>query len=694
MRNFTKGALFLALLVPLIAFGQGKQKGNKQIISQEALNRTHSAAEKLDQQLNLESQAIMRARPTSGVTQARTGKTSAVAPIAVGRASNAFTILRGEQNQVWASDEWDMVLFMHRQDITVWGGGGTDNGRYRYDFSIDNGTTFTTDIGTMQTLNTNFGRYPNTTVYTPSTAASPFDNKVLYTGPTNAFPTPGWIGHVAGVSEVTTSNPPANAPTENYIFAQDQTLFPGGLCEGLDGEFWAAEVQYDGSAVTDSMRILKGTWNTTTNDVDWIVYETMFIPYDKTADGTIGFTGPNMAFSQDGMNGYLAFLGNLTGGTGTNNGNLNPCFIPTTDGGATWGAPIEADIDAIPWIADSLQTLWITVDSISGDTTPASSGDATCAFDFDVAVDGNGNPHLAVVIGTAADGTAFSISSGLAKFVADIWSPDGGASWNAKYIAPSLAFRGDFGTGDPISMDNFVQIATDEAGDRIFISWSDSDTAAVTGNMNGIGFGVVDQLAPNLRIASWRVTDGFQTCPQLVTDEDFIWEGRALYGTMAPTVLSTGGGEYKMPIVALEMITNDPINPCQFHYFGNDCVINDADYKDPLSLGLDWDNILTGCTAFVSNEDEIGSSNIQLFQSYPNPTTGDANIMFELPAAMEVSLDLVNIYGQQVAVIMDGEMGAGMHEAVVNTNELAAGIYFYNLKANGEVITKRMVVSK
>lgn len=692
MRNFTKGALFLAFLIPLLAFGQGKQKGDKHIISQEALNQTHSADAKLDQQLNLEGQSIMRARPINGVSQAPSGKTSAVAPIPVGRASNAFTILRGEQNQVFASDEWDMVLFMHRQDITVWGGGGTDNGRYRYDFSIDNGASFTTDIGTMQNLNTNFGRYPQTSVYSPASATSPFDNKVLYQGPTNAFPTPGWLGHVAGVSEITTTNPPAATPTENYLFANDPTLFPGGLCEGLDGEFWASEVQYDGTSATDSMRILKGTWNATTTDVDWITYQTVFVPYDKTFDGTISSVGPNMSFSQDGMNGYVSFLANLTTGTGTNNSNLNPCFIPTTDGGVTWGASIEVNLDAISWIADSLQTLWVNVDTISGDTVPASDGRATCAFDFDAVVDGNGNPHLAVVVGTAADG--FSISSGLAKFVGDIWSPDGGATWNAKYIAPVLAFRGDFGTGDPIGMDNFVQMATDEAGDRIFISWSDSDTAAVTGNMNGIGFGIVDQLAPNLRIASWRVTDGFQTCPQLVTDEDFIWEGRALYGTMAPTVLTTGTGEYKMPIVALEMITNDPINPCQFHYFGNDAVINDADYTDPLSLVLTWDNILTGCTAVVSNDDVMGSSNIQLFQSYPNPTSGDANIMFELPATMEVSLDLVNIYGQQVAVIMDGEMGAGMHEAVVNTNELAAGLYFYNLKANGEVITKRMVISK
>lgn len=694
MRNFTLAAILLGLLsAPALMFGQAPSK-KKALVSPEQMNAKASYQAKQDQALRFEDTSILTARPAPvAYTPPVSGKVNAVNPVAIGRASNAFTCLRGEQNQVFASDSYDMVLFMHRQDVTIWGGGGTENGKYRYDFSLDDGSTFVNDIGAMQNVYTNFGRYPNTTVYQSGTTGNPFsDLSVLYMGPTNAFPTPGWVGHVYGVSELTTTNPPASTPTEHYLFGAENTLLPGGLTEGLDGEFWAAETQWDGAAAMDSIRVMKGTWNTTTNDVDWITFAKLDAMYDKSFDGSISVVGPNVAFSADGMNGYIAYLANTTTGTGTNNSNLNPCFFNTTDGGVTWGGPIEVDLDGIPWIADSLQTLWVEVDTISGDTNPASDGRATCAFDFDVVVDGNGNPHLGVVVGTAADG--FSISSGLAKFVADVWSPDGGATWNAKYISPVLAFRGDFGTGDPITMDNYVQMSTDEAGERIFISWEDSDTAAVTGNQNGIGFGVVDQLAPNLRISSWRVADGFQTCPKLLTDGDFIWEGRSLMSTMAPTVLNPGGGStYNLPIVSLEMITNDPINPCAFHYFGSDATIDNSDYQDPNSLILSWDNIVLGCP-LVGVEDVVGNEDVQLFQSYPNPTTGEANIMFELPATMNVTLDVVNMYGQQVATILDTELGSGMHEAVINTSDLSAGVYFYNLRTNDQVLTKRMVVAK
>jgi len=52
------------------------------------------------------------------------------------------------------------------------------------------------------------------------------------------------------------------------------------------------------------------------------------------------------------------------------------------------------------------------------------------------------------------------------------------------------------------------------------------------------------------------------------------------------------------------------------------------------------------------------------------------------------------MYGQQVAVLANGEFGAGTHRVNVETNDLAGGIYFYNLKAGETTISKKMIVTK
>lgn len=694
MRKFTLTALVLLACLPLLTFGQGKKAVKQQVATPEMLQERASYQPKFDQINSYEAKSMLQATPIApaGQQMTPTGKVAAVSPVQLGRASNAYTILRNEQNQVVASDDLNMVAFIHRHDVTIWGGGGTENGKFRYDFSIDGGNTFTNDIGTMQNVYVNFGRYPNISLYNPAANLNPFASKVVYSGPTNGFPTPGWVGHVYGVSDVTLTNPPAT--TESYLFDTENTLLPGGLCEGLPGEFWQVEQQWDGAAIMDSIRVMKGTWNANTQDVDWVLHAKLDADFDKTATGSATSVGPNIAFSPDGQTGWIGYLSNLdANGVGPNDSTLYPCFMKSTDGGATWGAPMEANLDGIPWIADSLQTLWITIDSVNNDTSPASDGRATTAFDFDITVDRDGNPHLAVAIGTAGSNQPFSISSSLAMFLGDVWSPDGGATWAVNYVSPVLCFRGDFGTGDPVSMDNFVQISRDEAGDRIFYSWADTDTAAVTGNQNGIGFGQNDQLAPNLRVAGLRLNDGYKTCPKLITDQDFIWEGRALYPTMSPTVLTDGTtGDFKLPIVCEELITNDPLQPCQFWYFGNDATFSDNDFRAPGSLILTWDEVVLGCPTVDRNEDLL-SSNIVLFQSFPNPTNDAAIIRFELPATMDVQLDVNNIYGQHVGTLLSGEMAAGTHEVTVHTQELADGVYFYNLRTADQVLTKKMIVN-
>ena len=610
---------------------------------------------------------------------AKAAGTQAVSPVALGRASNAFTYLRGEQNQMWASNALNLVTMIHRQDVTIWGGGGTANGKFRYDLSTDGGASFTNDIGALQTFYINYGRYPNISGYNPAGNSNPFAAFLPYTSPTNRFPIAGWLGHVYGLSDVTTGAPTS---TEQYLFDSDPTLLPGGLCEGLPGEFWSVEFQYDGTNITNNVSVYKSVYNAINVDLDVTRHVDIGMNANLAFDGTANNSvGPNIAFSPDGMNGWIGYLGDVTGGSDSV---LSPVFIKSTDGGATWGTPVEVDLRTIAWVKDSLQSFWI--DSLGG---PAGDGRPTCGFDYDLTVDANGNPHMAVLIGhgsTPGNAPGYSIYSGLEKIMADVYSTDGGSTWDVHFIGYIFTMRGEFGTPDPgdgslLTMDNFCQVSRSESGQRIYYSWLDSDTSV-------IGFGESANLAPNLRIAGFRITDGFATCVKWVTDGDILWDGNILYANMAPTVLDKPNGYTVLPIAFMNMLVNDQAASCQSHYLGNDSYFHETEFVDQAVAGVQ-----NPCFP-VAKDVAVSASSNDYIRAYPNPAQDQANFKVNLGERGDIEITLVSMLGQKVAEIAKGNYAAGTYDFTVNTNELAPGIYLYSLKTANRVLSEKLTVVK
>ncbi len=84
----------------------------------------------------------------------------------------------------------------------------------------------------------------------------------------------------------------------------------------------------------------------------------------------------------------------------------------------------------------------------------------------------------------------------------------------------------------------------------------------------------------------------------------------------------------------------------------------------------------------------------ELAQNYPNPFNPSTTIRYTVPRSGRVNLTVYNLFGQPVAVLVDGVIGAGTHEAVFNGEGLTSGIYLCSLKADGQVYTRRMVLIK
>jgi hypothetical protein len=129
----------------------------------------------------------------------------------------------------------------------------------------------------------------------------------------------------------------------------------------------------------------------------------------------------------------------------------------------------------------------------------------------------------------------------------------------------------------------------------------------------------------------------------------------------------------------------------------------DTDYSrtgegDLAQLKLNWEGIITpyGITIQVNGdlpgEQDKVPSNYFLEQNYPNPFNPFTRIQYGLSRAARVRINLYNVSGQRVDVLVDERQEAGYHTVNFNAENLAGGIYFYQIEANDFSKTKKMVL--
>ena len=83
-----------------------------------------------------------------------------------------------------------------------------------------------------------------------------------------------------------------------------------------------------------------------------------------------------------------------------------------------------------------------------------------------------------------------------------------------------------------------------------------------------------------------------------------------------------------------------------------------------------------------------------LAQNYPNPFNPITTIKYTLPKAAKVKVEVYNLLGQRVEILVDSEQEAGYHSVQWDGSEMTSGVYFYRLTAGSFTATKRMVLMK
>lgn len=98
----------------------------------------------------------------------------------------------------------------------------------------------------------------------------------------------------------------------------------------------------------------------------------------------------------------------------------------------------------------------------------------------------------------------------------------------------------------------------------------------------------------------------------------------------------------------------------------------------------------------ISVKDEINSlpEGFELKQNYPNPFNPSTMISFALQEGSTVKLTVSNALGQALEVLADGYYEAGNYNVAYSGKDLASGIYYYTLTANGKSLTKKMMLMK
>lgn len=83
-----------------------------------------------------------------------------------------------------------------------------------------------------------------------------------------------------------------------------------------------------------------------------------------------------------------------------------------------------------------------------------------------------------------------------------------------------------------------------------------------------------------------------------------------------------------------------------------------------------------------------------LSQNYPNPFNPSTNIKYALPSEVHVKLEVFNILGQRVDVLVDEYQEAGYYDVTFESRELPSGIYLYRIQAGQFVDMKRFLLLK
>lgn len=128
-----------------------------------------------------------------------------------------------------------------------------------------------------------------------------------------------------------------------------------------------------------------------------------------------------------------------------------------------------------------------------------------------------------------------------------------------------------------------------------------------------------------------------------------------------------------------------------------------SDHPTTTFNGTYLDDILVSASP-ATDVQEVGSdlglpAKFSLDQNTPNPFNLETTIAFDLKESSRASIEVIDILGRVVAVLVDETLGAGTYRTTwdctdASGNTVASGLYLYRFRAGGYVETRKMILLK
>ena len=83
-----------------------------------------------------------------------------------------------------------------------------------------------------------------------------------------------------------------------------------------------------------------------------------------------------------------------------------------------------------------------------------------------------------------------------------------------------------------------------------------------------------------------------------------------------------------------------------------------------------------------------------LQQNYPNPFNPVTSIAYQVPQAAHVTIEIFNVVGQSVAILVNESRDAGYYQVTFDATRLASGMYIYRMQAGDFSKTRKLMLTK